>query len=445
MNQNEKKELLNSLNETEFRQDLIIPLLSKMGFYAPLEYHGTNERGKDIICFEYDKLKEQRFLSIVAKVGDLTGDVSTNKGLSTIVNQVNQSFDCPYENLYNMKQVLIDEVWVMTTGKIVSGAEESIIRTLRKNNLDKLIRIIGNDRLIQLIDDNFSTYWNSNAETKESVIIQRDRLLRFIEEILKMNSIDSFTIESIKSAILYSNYSPSVKTNIDGLRFSDVSPYSIEMSKIDPSFDDYIYSSEFGMIQSFFAKVKKELSYSFFDIEETMEHANKISKIINPQEFVDECQYRLPDSYPFHNSAYGAASDFLTDLNYLENGLRDLFYFKKYLEKQGKLSWAKKISKSIFDLQSEIDVVIRNSENEVVVNYAISEEKAYIAYNNNDSNICFSTKHPKIKIIEQYNRSEEKVITANTIIDSALAEFRKYLEKSLNYIWHEWIENYEEE
>ena len=199
------------------------------------------------------------------------------------------------------------------------------------------------------------------------------------------------------------------------------------------------------MIQSFFAKVKKELSYSFFDIEETMEHANKISKIINPQEFVDECQYRLTDSYPFHNSAYGAASDFLTDLNCLENGLRDLFYFKKYLGKQGKLSWAKKVSKSIFDLQSEIDVVIRNSENEVVVNYAISEEKAYIAYNNNDSNICFSTKHPKIKIIEQYNRSEENVITANTIIDIALAEFRKYLEKSLNYIWHEWIEIYEEE
>lgn len=255
----------------------------------------------------------------------------SHKGLSTIVNQVNQSFDCPYENLYNMKQVLIDEVWVMTTGKIVSGAEESIIRTLRKNNLDKLIRIIGNDRLIQLIDDNFSTYWNSNAETKESVIIQRDRLLRFIEEILKMNSVDSFTIESIKSAILYSNYSPSVKTNIDGLRFSDVSPYSIEMSKIDPSFDDYIYSSEFGMIQSFFAKIKKELSYSFFYIEEIMEHANKISKIINPQEFVDECQYCLTDSYPFHNSAYGAASDFLTDLNYLENGLRDLFYFKEIL------------------------------------------------------------------------------------------------------------------
>ena len=74
MNPNEKKELLKSLNEKEFRQDLIIPLLSKMGYIAPIEYHGTSERGKDIICFEYDKLNEQRFLSIVAKTGKLTGN-----------------------------------------------------------------------------------------------------------------------------------------------------------------------------------------------------------------------------------------------------------------------------------------------------------------------------------------------------------------------------------
>ena len=56
MNPREKKEILNNLNEKEFRQDLIIPLLSKMGYLAPIEYHGTNEGGKDIICFEYDRL-----------------------------------------------------------------------------------------------------------------------------------------------------------------------------------------------------------------------------------------------------------------------------------------------------------------------------------------------------------------------------------------------------
>jgi hypothetical protein len=88
MNSKEKKDILNNLLEKEFRQDLILPLLSKMGYFAPIEYHGTNERGKDIICFEYDRLNEQRFLAVVAKTGDLTGNAATNSGLMTIVNQV---------------------------------------------------------------------------------------------------------------------------------------------------------------------------------------------------------------------------------------------------------------------------------------------------------------------------------------------------------------------
>ena len=174
MNPNEKKEILKNLNEKDLRQDLIIPLLSKMGYIAPIEYHGTNEKGKDIVCFEYDRLNEQRFLAVVAKTGNLTGNAATSAGLMNVVTQVQQAFDNPYEDLYNMRQVYINEVWVVTSGKIVSGAQESVINTLRKTNLDKQIRIIGDDRLIQLIDAHFSTYWNSNSETKESVLIQRD-------------------------------------------------------------------------------------------------------------------------------------------------------------------------------------------------------------------------------------------------------------------------------
>lgn len=98
-----------------------------MGYLAPVEYHGVNEKGKDIICFEYDRLNEQRFLAVVAKTGDLTGSASSTMGLMNVVTQVQQAFDNPYENLFNMRQVFINEVWVMTTGKIVSSAQESAI------------------------------------------------------------------------------------------------------------------------------------------------------------------------------------------------------------------------------------------------------------------------------------------------------------------------------
>lgn len=453
MNPNEKKELLKKLSEKEFRQDLIIPLLSKMGYIAPTEYHGTNERGKDIICFEYDKLNEQRFLSIVAKTGKLTGNVSTDTGLMTVVNQIEQSFDNPYQDLYNMKQVFINEVWVMTTGKIVSGAEESVISTLRKRNLDKQIRFISEDRLVQLIDSHFSTYWNSTSETKESVIIQRDRLLNFIETLLIENNVDKSTIKEIKSSILYSNYNTRINKDFEGLNFSNISPFSVELSKIDDEYNDYIYSTSYGITKDIFARAKKHLSYSFFDIEETMEHANRISKMTNPNEFFIESESHLTRSYPFER-AYGDASEFLNELSYLEEGLNDLKYFKNFLKHKEKLEWAKELSKSIIELLPEIEKIIENSkEDEITINYSISEEDKIVKveYDDKKSSICFTDKFKRIEDVShkvyfkpsyfQY-RNSDGTIKSSKVIDNALCCFRKYIEKLLEYNETEWLKNY---
>ena len=445
MNPKEKKEILNNLNEKEFRQDLIIPLLSKMGYLAPIEYHGTYERGKDIICFEYDRLNEQRFLSVVAKTGNLTGNASSNAGLMTVVSQVQQAFDNPYEDLYNMRQVFINEVWVMTTGKIVSGAQDSVINTLRKNNLDKKIRIIGDDRLIQLIDKHFSTYWNSNSETKESVIIQRDRLITFIESLLAANNIDKSTIEAVKSSILYSTFNPSISKNIEGLHISRVSPYSIELGKIDTDFDDYIVSKTYGVTSRIFQETKKQLSYSFFDIEETIEHANKISKLTNPWEFVMETQSNLARSYPFHKP-YSDASKFMDNISYLEEGLNELKLFKAFLKHKGKLNWVKELAKSIIDLLPDIEKLIQNNkEEEIIFNYKIDsqENKVLIEYNNDNDSVCFTSKFKRIDP-KGFERNKDGSLKPVIVIDYALSQFRKHIETLLQYDEDEWLQEYEE-
>ncbi len=445
MNPREKKEILNNLNEKEFRQDLIIPLLSKMGYLAPIEYHGTSERGKDIICFEYDRLNEQRFLSVVAKTGDLTGNAATNSGLMTVVNQVQQAFDNPYEDLYNMRQVFINEVWVMTTGKIVSGAQDSVINTLRKNNLDKQIRIIGDDRLIHLIDKHFSTYWNSNAETKESVVIQRDRLLSFIESLLSANNIDNSTIEAVKASILYSSFNPRISNNIEGLHISSVSPYSIELAKIDSDFDDFIVSKIYGVTSRVFQEAKKQLSYSFFDIEEVIDRANKISKITNPWEFVVETQSNLARNYPFERP-YGDASKFMDNISYLEEGLNELKFFKKFLKHEGKLDWAKELAKSITELQPEIEKIIKNNKEEyIVINYKIdnSLNKVFIEYNANADKICFTSKFKRIDE-KGFERNRDGTLNPTKVIDFVLFKFREYVETLLQYDEDKWLQEYEE-
>jgi len=445
MNPNEKKEILKDLNEQELRQDLLIPLLSKMGYIAPIEYHGTNEKGKDIICFEYDRLREQRFLAVVAKTGNLTGNAATNSGLMNVVTQVQQAFDNPYEDLYNMRQVFINEVWVVTTGKIVSGAQESVINTLRKTNLDKQIRIIGDDRLIQLIDTYFSTYWSSNPETKESVVIQRDRLISFVEDLLAANNVEKSTIESVKSSILYSSFSPRLSKNIEGLHISSVSPYSIELSKIDSDYDDFIVSKTYGITNEIFQQSKKHLTYSFFDIEETIDFADNIMKLTDPWEFVIQTQDKLERDYPFHNS-YGSASKFLDDISYLEEGLTELKHFKAFLKKQGKLDWVKSLSKSIVDLLPEIDRVINNgNEEEVVLNFSIDEDnnKVLLEHNPKAPKIIFTIKY---KRIDQggFQRNKDGTLKPGKVMESALFKFREFVEKETNYDEDKWLEEYEE-
>jgi hypothetical protein len=445
LNPKEKKEILNNLNEKEFRQDLIIPLLSKMGYLAPTEYHGTSERGKDIICFEYDRLNEQRFLSVVAKKGDLTGNAATNSGLMTIVNQVQQAFDCPYEDLYNMRQVFINEVWVMTTGKIVSGAQDSVINSLRKNNLDKQIRIIGDDRLIRLIDKHFSTYWNSNSETKESVIIQRDRLIFFVESLLSANNIEKSTIEAVKSSILYSTFNPNISNNIEGFHISRVSPYSIELGKIDTDFDDFIVSKTYGITSEIFQEAKKQLSSSFFDIEEVIEHANKISKLTNPWEFVVETRSNLARDYPFHN-ADGDASKFMDNIIFLEEGLNELKFFKAFLKHMGKLDWVKELANSIIELLPQIEKIIENNkEEEIIINYKIDrkDNKVLIEYDSSSDKVCFTSKFISIAI-KSYESNKDGTLKASNVIENALFKFRDYIETLLQYDEDKWLQEYED-
>lgn len=445
MNPNEKKKILATLSEKEFRQGLIIPLLSKMGYIAPIEYHGTNEKGKDIVCFEYDKLREQSFLAVVAKIDDLTGDVSKDSGLMNVCNQVRQAFDYPYEDLFNMRQLFINQVWVVTTGKIVSGAQESVIRSLRKSNLDKQIRIFGGDRVIQLVDEHFSTYWNSSAETKESVIIQRDRLLSFVEDIFSANGVDKTTINEVKSAILYSHTNPIITTGVVGLSISHVSPYSIELSRIDSEYDDYIHTQAYGITKEIFREAKKHLSYSFMDIVDVMDEAERISKISNPREFVNESKDHLIGEYPFTRS-FGSASNFVDAINIMDEGLDELEYFKEFLSHRGKHEWAKALSSSILTLRPEIENILENSQDETVtINYIIDEDddRVKIEYDETSTKICFSRKYKRVDT-GGVGRNRDGSLKVEEVVNWAFHDFRKYLEDELDYDIDDWLEKREE-
>ena len=64
----EKLEKLRQLDERGLRENILLPLLTRLGCKAPTIYHGPQERGKDIITYTNDPLGQREYVAVVAKV-----------------------------------------------------------------------------------------------------------------------------------------------------------------------------------------------------------------------------------------------------------------------------------------------------------------------------------------------------------------------------------------
>ena len=184
MNADPRLAKLHSLDEKALRENLLIPLLTRMGLKAAAVYHGPRERGKDIICFDTDRLGNREFVGVVAKTTTLDGSVSSSNSLREVLYQIEQCFNVPYEDLFGMTRVSMDRVWVVTSQKIVSGAADSIFDQLAKNNLSKLVSFIGGETLLSLIDQHYPAYWDQSLEPVHVLTEQKHRLASFIRRLL---------------------------------------------------------------------------------------------------------------------------------------------------------------------------------------------------------------------------------------------------------------------
>jgi len=169
----EEDEYLLSLNENQLRNIVIVPLLKHMGLRDVIEYHGGSaEKGKDVIGFYQGPLNDRHYVAVVAKAVDIHGSVSKRGSATETLMQAEQALNEPYTDIYGLKEVTIDECWILTSGEIKNTAIESIRGKLAKSNLDKLVRFIDRSKLIRLISDHMPSFW------------QRERrLLHFAHEV----------------------------------------------------------------------------------------------------------------------------------------------------------------------------------------------------------------------------------------------------------------------
>lgn len=159
---NDRADYLRSLSEDQLRNIVLIPLLTQMGFTDVIEYHGSVEKGKDIICRFHDMVGEMRYVGVVVKRTDIHGAVGQAGSAGEVLLQIQQTFDEPYTDVFDLKEVAIDECWVVTSGIVKPSAIESVQGMLKKSNLNKLVRFIDQRKLCSLIDRHLPGFWRSD-------------------------------------------------------------------------------------------------------------------------------------------------------------------------------------------------------------------------------------------------------------------------------------------
>ena len=154
--QSEKMKMLQDLNEAEFRQEALIPLLKKMGYKKVRERHGPREYGKDITFYEENDFGCTHY-AVVAKVGDISGAASGKQNLATVQTQIDQAFNIPFEDVENKRTNCIDRVIVWTTGNISNHAEKQIVNSI--DDRFKYVDFQGDEATLELLEKHYPAFF----------------------------------------------------------------------------------------------------------------------------------------------------------------------------------------------------------------------------------------------------------------------------------------------
>lgn len=285
-----KIEIIQKLKEDELREKVLIPLFSKMGFIDPIIHHHSNEKGKDIILKEYDsKFKETKYLAVIVKAGDVNGSASGNSNYFTLINQVKQALNEPYKHIYDLKEVLMDEVIIVISGRFLPTSLESIYGTLKQERLDKSIRKpIDINKLPSLIDEFFPEYWDEFENEIETLIVQRNHLLNNFSKISKVLFPEFKNQEEFLSIISKSDY------DVELLPFKSISKYvaninrrTIEIDEINDYYTDTYISNYYADIKEYVFEIKNNAKKILYDIDDVVRVLKAILDESDPEKLVD--------------------------------------------------------------------------------------------------------------------------------------------------------------
>ena len=351
---------LSELDEKGLREEVLLPLLTRLGCKAPTIYHGPQERGKDIITYTHNLLGQREYVAIVAKATDLTGSVSSSQGIREVIHQVQQCFDTPYEDLFGMNRVSIDRVWIVTSKRVLPSASTSIFDSLEKSNLKKLICVISGEQLATLLDENYPAFWDESLEPVDLLRDRNARLTRFCQDLLSALGGTQSEITDTINAVFHSHTTPNVTIPPDRT-LTRLSPYQVEFESIP---EPYMHRFQLscGSIREAFFEAKKKLYYATVDVEEFIESYEEVMEENNPKDFVETYKKKLCEDHPFFYDCFRQAQDADDAILHLDNGLTEFMELQTRLKRVGRWEWAIALIASVSVLAADIESLLQHAE-----------------------------------------------------------------------------------
>lgn len=126
-----------TLNERQFVQNVVIPVLRKLNFKNVRYSHGTREFGRDILFCRMTEFDEFEYWGAQVKYGDISG--GANSEIDKIIGQIDDAFKVPFYDVYTRRKEKISKLLIVISGHFTENAIEKICEKIEigaiKNNI----------------------------------------------------------------------------------------------------------------------------------------------------------------------------------------------------------------------------------------------------------------------------------------------------------------------
>jgi len=158
------KEQLQNLKETELRVKIVIPLMKLLRCSKVRDWHGTNEKGKDVLYVVNNVFKDKVYGAILLKND---GNVNKPEDLKDIQFQTTEAISKTFIDPDDAHATFqIHELVIMTSYNFTEDARDHMNTTFGK--YFPSLYIVDGDKLVALIEKEIFEY-NSNNPTNRYV------------------------------------------------------------------------------------------------------------------------------------------------------------------------------------------------------------------------------------------------------------------------------------